>query len=207
MPLFDHENRDIEYIYGITPTLGNFLHRICQLSDLLENYRGDPPTRVRRAQDKLREELLNWSLKSDRFQSIDGDAAMLEIVHCQAQAFYSAILILYYRTIEMYPSIDPERKAHVVLMHLRRAEEIKRGNTQRNMYAAPMSWPAFIAACEARNRDSWIEWWEMVQDYNLGNFRRQWRIIREVWAMMGGGGVGICWRDALRQSRKLVLPV
>lgn len=206
MALFDREDRDIEYIYGITPTLGNLLYRTCQLSDLLENC-SDPPVQIRRGQEKLREDLLGWNLESEQFQRIDGDIAVLEIIHCQVRAFYSAILILYYRTVEMHHCINPEQEAHTIWVQLKLAEETKRGNTGEKMYAAPMSWPAFIAACEARHREPWIEWWEMVQDYNLGNFRRQWTIIREVWAIMDAGGVSMCWRDALRQSGKLVLPV
>lgn len=206
MTLFDQEDRDIEYIYGITPTLGNLLYRTCQLSDLLENC-SYPPAQTRRAQDNLREDLLNWNLESEQFQRIDGNTVVLEIIHYQARAFYSAILILYYRAVERHHSINPEQEAYTVWVQLKLSEERKRGNAQRMMYAAPMSWPAFIAACEARHREPWIEWWEMVQDYNLGNFRRQWTIIREIWAMIDSSGVGMCWRDALRQSGKLVLPV
>ncbi|KAJ6136562.1 hypothetical protein N7512_001722 [Penicillium capsulatum] len=205
-PLFCNEDRDIEYIYGITPTLGNLLHRTCQLSESVDRCRGEPSIQIRQARNKLREDLLKWDLTSEQFQRVGEDTAMLDIIHCQARAFHSAVLILYYRAVEMYRCIDPEEEAHRVWMNLKLAE-VKKENGERKVHAAPMSWPAFIAACEARDREPWIEWWEGVQGYNLGNFRRQWRVIREVWTKVDEQGAGLSWRDALRELGTLVLPV
>lgn len=72
---------------------------------------------------------------------------------------------------------------------------------------APMSWPAFVAACEATEREPWVEWWNRVQGYKVGNFKRQWLVIRELWGIMDEDMTVVTWRDALRKSGKLVLPI
>ncbi|KAJ5784464.1 uncharacterized protein N7503_009676 [Penicillium pulvis] len=207
-PLFSSSDTHIEYIYGITPTLGNLLHRTCQISEAVSTYdRQHIPKSLQNARNALRAELLTWSLATDDCHLVNSEAAinMLDIIRRQACAFHSAVLIFYYRAIENHDLINPQLEVLTVWENLTIAEQNKEHELQKQRYGAPMSWPAFIAACEAVNRQPWAEWWAKVQRYNLGNFRRQWIIIQEVWGIMDSQD--ICWRDALQQCGKLVLPI
>ncbi|KAJ5994400.1 hypothetical protein N7451_010124 [Penicillium sp. IBT 35674x] len=207
-PLFDSSDTHIEYIYGITPTLGNLLHRTCQIAEALSTYdRQHIPKSLQNARNALRAELLTWSLATDDCHLVKSEAAinMLDIIRRQACAFHSAVLIFYYRAIENHPLIDPQQEVLTVWENLTIAEQNKDHDLQDQRYGAPMSWPGFIAACEAVTRQPWVEWWGKVQKYNLGNFRRQWDIIQEVWGIVDSQD--ICWRDALQQCGKLVLPI
>lgn len=68
-----------------------------------------------------------------------------------------------------------------------------------------MSWPALVAACEAKEREPWVEWWARMQGYKVGNFKKQWLVIRELWGIIDKDMTVVSRRDALRKSGKLVL--
>lgn len=207
-PLFNEEDRDIEYIYGVTPALGNLLHRTCQIAEALTLYNEfEVPDAVLQARDALRSELFAWNIEPTDFRLLKSDPEKLQIIRCQAYAFHSAVLIFYCRAVENYPFINPQKQVAIIWNNLTEAENLKERDMQNQNFAAPMSWPAFIAACEATAREPWSVWWENVQRYNLGNFRRQWKVIREVWAIMDANRNAICWMDALKRSGQLVLPI
>ncbi|KAJ5579776.1 uncharacterized protein N7459_005761 [Penicillium hispanicum] len=207
-PLFNEEDRDIEYIYGVTPALGNLLHQTCQIAEALALYKDfEIPQSVLDARHALRFNLFTWKIQPDDFVLIKSDRKMMEIIRCQAHAFYSAILIFYCRAVEHHPLIDLGSQVANVWESLTRAETLKERDMEKQRLSAPMSWPAFIAACEATDRERWRTWWERVQRYNLGNFRRQWNVIQEVWSITDAHPNGICWRDALQSSGQLVLPI
>lgn len=207
-PTFRSDERSIEYIYGITPTLGNLLDKTCQIAEHLAFYQTrEIPEHLRDITEILREELFSWSIESEPFSSIGPEQGpMLEIARCQARAFHSAVLIFYRRTIENWP-IALEDESCRVLKNLTQAENLKDEFMGGEKRAAPMSWPAFIAACETANRDPWVEWWTRVQGYRVGNFTKQWRIIRGIWNMMDTDENVTSWRDALKQSGELILPI
>ena len=131
---------------------------------------------------------------------------MLEIAQCQARAFHSAVLIFYCRTIENHPA-NLEDEVRTVWENLTEAENLKDEFMGGEKRAAPMSWPAFIAACEATDREVWVEWWTQVQGYRVGNFAKQWRVIQKVWNIMDTDENVNNWREALKISGELVLPI
>lgn len=132
---------------------------------------------------------------------------MLEIARCQARAFHSAVLIFYFRTIEHYNPINLEDEVGFIWKNLTTAEDLKDDFMHGEKRAAPMSWPAFIAACEAADRESWAEWWTRVQGYRVGNFAKQWRVIQLLWNIMDTDETSKSWVDALKQSGELILPI
>lgn len=136
---------------------------------------------------------------------------MLEIARCQVRAFHSALLIYYRRTVldgdGVIVDLDVEAEASAVWENLTAAEDLKDAYMGGVKRTAPMSWPAFIATCETRNREPWVRWWTRVEGYGLGNFSRQWRAIQEVWHVKDVNVNVDSWRDALRRIGRLVLPV
>ncbi|RJE19123.1 hypothetical protein PHISCL_08537 [Aspergillus sclerotialis] len=206
---FSSDERSIEHIYGITPKLGNLLEKTCQIAESLTVYKGNQiPTILLTMSEELKYELCAWDIDSEPFYSIGPEhGTMLEIARCQARAFHSAVLIFYYRTIEYYNPINLEDEVSFIWKNLTTAEDLKDDFMHGEKRAAPMSWPAFIAACEATDRESWAEWWTRVQGYRVGNFAKQWRVIQRLWNIMDNDETSKSWVDALKRSGELILPI
>lgn len=209
-PYFRDDERSIEYIYGITPALGNLLQRTCRLGEYIAYYKEQehsiPPVLLEACR-ALKIDLLSWKLDPEEFHVIGSESTMIEIARCQAHAFHSAVLIFFYRTIEINCALNLDHEVQSILTNLTRAENLKDQYMGGEKRTAPMSWPAFVAACEATEREPWVEWWNRVQGYKVGNFKRQWLVIRELWGIMDEDMTVVTWRDALRKSGKLVLPI
>ncbi|KAH8897156.1 hypothetical protein GQ53DRAFT_506543 [Thozetella sp. PMI_491] len=212
---FDDGERSIEYIYGITPALGSLLQRTCEIAEYLEFYRDleeQPPAALVMACHDVRDELSAWAIDSEPFRLIQSRArTMLEIARCQARAFHGAVLIFYHRIVQSHTAlrheVDIDSEVRAICENLTVAEDLKDAYMGGVKRIAPMSWPAFIAACEATDRRGWIEWWERVQGYRLGNLARQWRIIQELWSVMDANETVTNWKDALRRTGERVLPI
>ncbi|KJR83601.1 Zn(2)-C6 fungal-type DNA-binding protein domain containing protein [Sporothrix schenckii 1099-18] len=240
VPNFRDSERAVEYMYGITPALGNMLAKTCQMAEHLAYYQqmaqACPGVRILRTLQQacaaLGDELAAWTVDDEPFRLIEDDEneagqhTMREIARCQARAFHGAVLLYYYRTLQTYGlhdrraapvSVDVHSQVQIIWAQLTTAEDLKdayyarfHGGLKRT---APMSWPAFIAACEAApaDRPLWVVWWERVNGYRIGNFARQWQIIQDVWqlqelaGLQGHGRIG--WREALARTGKLVLPI
>ncbi|KAH8666955.1 fungal-specific transcription factor domain-containing protein [Xylariales sp. PMI_506] len=240
LPLFGSEERSMEYIYGVTPMLGNLLHKTCQISEYLDFYSwsGESiPSSLREACEVLGWEIIGWDIEADLFsadQPLEG--VMLEVIRCQARAFYSALLVFYYRATEAsakrvtgittaaangaagdngdeigaspHRGIDPAAEVRNIWQNLESAENLKDAVLGGAKRAAPMSWPAFIGACEAQDRQPWVDWWARVHEYRIGNFVRQWMVVQKVWAAMDADeSAAGNWRDALRRTGLQVLPI
>lgn len=77
---------------------------------------------------------------------------------------------------------------------------------------APMTWPAFVASCEAEPEDRmvWERWWERVLRYGIANLERQWKVVRGVWEGIdkdGGGNQRIDWIEIFLKEGFRVLPI
>lgn len=165
------------------------------------------PAFVHPVAETLKNELCSWTIESEPFSSISNEqGTMHEIARCQARAFHSAVLIFYHRTIEDSP-INLEPEVRVIWTNLTEAENLKDEFMGGEKRAAPMSWPAFIAACEAADRLPWVGWWNRVQGYRVGNFTKQWRVIQRLWEIMDTHENVTSWRDALKVSGELILPI
>lgn len=207
-PYFHDDERSIEYIYGVTPALGNLLQRTCYLAEYIAYYEEHSiPTVLLEACRALKIDLLTWRLDPEEFHIIGSESTMIEIALCQAHAFHSAVVIFFYRTIGINDALNLEHEVHLILRNLTQAENLKDQYMGGEKRTAPMSWPAFVAACVATDREPWVEWWTRVQGYNVGNFKRQWLVIRKLWAIMDEDMTIVSWRDALRKLGKLVLPI
>ncbi|KAF5844419.1 hypothetical protein GGP41_001383 [Bipolaris sorokiniana] len=215
-PYFHPDERSIEYIYGITPELANLLHKTCRVAEHLAFYRQQAgtltPASLRAMYKALGDAIMAWVIDTEPFHLIQWqERTMLEIARCQVRAFHSALLIYYRRTVldgdGVIVDLDVEAEASAVWENLTAAEDLKDAYMGGVKRTAPMSWPAFIATCETRNREPWVRWWTRVEGYGLGNFSRQWRAIQEVWHVKDVNVNVDSWRDALRRIGRLVLPV
>ncbi|CAK7207173.1 arginine metabolism regulation protein II [Sporothrix eucalyptigena] len=224
-PGFDNSERSVEYMYGITPALGNMLAKTCQMAEHLAYYQQrceEFPLPLQEACTALGNEIASWAVDNEPFVLIEAEEhSMREIARCQARAFQGAVLIYYCQTLQKYGlqdsispvAVDVQSQVQVIWAQLTTAEDLKDSYTGGLKRSAPMSWPAFLAACESSrsDRELWVEWWERVNGYHIGNFARQWQIIQDVWNMQDAveetSQITISWRDALAQTGKLVLPI
>lgn len=207
-PLFDERDTSIEYIYGVVPELGNMLQSTCQLAESLNRHEAPQlPEELSKEYKSLRHDLRSWRLDPEQFASTVPDSIMSEILRCQARAFHNAVLIYFYRSTRQSRPINLDYEVDTILENLEHAENLKDGYQSGEKRTAPMSWPAFIAACEATDRRPWSHWWPRLQEYNMGNFVRQWNIIQEIWDLVDHDESVIDWLQALDKSKKIVLPI
>ncbi|KAH7142818.1 fungal-specific transcription factor domain-containing protein [Dactylonectria estremocensis] len=197
-----------EHIYGITPSIAAAIQETCRLAQLLKQYNGQPqdsvPGHILEACEALGDRLLSWRLTSESITSISpNDNLMFSIFTLQANAWHRAALIYYYRRIQYFNSTDLVDEVQYVAEQMHAAEDVK-AQISQDPVMAPITWPAFIASCEAvgPQRDSFRRWWERIEKYNIGNITRQWDIVQKLWKrddQMQNNGLGPAdWIDSFR---------
>jgi hypothetical protein len=155
----------------------------------------------------LGERLLSWKLIHEDVLSIslngndndnDGRLMMAAFTH-HAQAWHYAALVYYYRRIQRLDSADFAKEVDQIIDHMYAFEIAK---SQRRfpftcyppfntcaaatdtVRMAPITWPMFIASCEAlpNKRAKIRTWWVEAEGYQLANITRQWLVIQRIWA-------------------------
>ena len=214
---FDNLNLDdleascVEFIYGITPFIATAISQIFQLSQYLAYYAEDeyPETLIEACED-LGDGLLAWRIESEPFSTIDAsDEQMFGVARAQATAFYNAALIYYYRSIQKCEreELHEEQRATIEAMNL--AEDLKSHAPEHHHWAAPITWPAFIASCEAvgGDRQHWAPWWDRVQSYQMANYVKQKAIVHSVWEWADSQDGPADWREILADMNVRIIPV
>lgn len=134
---------------------------------------------------------------------------MLKVAHAQARAFYYAALIYYFRSVQACSreSLHGEQQAAIAAMN--EAEDLKLACGDDGSLPAPITWPSFIASCEAVGEDQqdWERWWSRVQKYRMGNYSKQQTIVRRVWEECEKNEALIDWRDVLAAMNLRILAV
>ncbi|KAK7750662.1 hypothetical protein SLS62_007362 [Diatrype stigma] len=187
-----------EYMYGITFTIAESIQETCRLSEYIARYEAsceEIPDTLLQACEMLGDRLLSWSLSLEKVTSFPSDntsgsmgddAKMRTIFNHHAGAWHMAALIYYYQCIQRFRVEDLQEEIGFVAEHMHAVEDLKaacRSDRARRM--APITWPAFVASCDAaqggQNRASWRRWWERVQQYNIANIQRQWETVQQIW--------------------------
>ncbi|KAK1501088.1 hypothetical protein CABS01_09823 [Colletotrichum abscissum] len=181
-----------EYMYGISPAIAAAIQDTCRYAEQLAWYRGQeqkhPPEDLLEACEALGERLLSWSSADGELALAPaGDDLMREVLNHHTCAWYHAALIYYYRRIQCFTAVDLVEEVDLVLEHMRAMEDFKlRPELVSSNRMAPITWPMFIASCEATpsKRPSCMEWWEQVKQYNLANIDKQCALIQLIWEKM-----------------------
>ncbi|CAI7633436.1 unnamed protein product [Penicillium glandicola] len=100
-------------------------------------------------------------------------------------AWYLSTLVYFHNRINELFLEDVYAVADAILMCLLRAEEFKAEVELELMYRdEPVTFPAFVASCNAIDRESWAYWWRWIQEYDLPNIKAQWEVIQVIWEIM-----------------------
>ncbi|KIW42627.1 uncharacterized protein PV06_06158 [Exophiala oligosperma] len=193
-PKFADLDPSIEFLYGITPSIARAIFKINQLSKSLAYYRHaseDIPESLLAECESLGDNLALWTTESEPLSSIRDQSTLAPVMHAIAQAqvsaFYNAALIYYFRAIQDCDRRSLREEQTACLDALNRSEDLKRGHgctrTTTTGFAAPISWPAFVASCEAvgDQRRRWKKWWARVQSYRVGNYATQRDVVYKIW--------------------------
>ena len=200
------------------------LHRTCNLANQLAYYeeKGLPkPNSVVMACQDLGTDISVWPSNGGQIHTLQKgtQGVMSEITSCQTRAFHGALCLFYGRFVfqRVFMSghetfMDVETTVLDTYQEMAAAEDFKDAHYGlEGKRTAPMSWPAFVASCEARTvgaRNLWTDWWSRrVAGYCVGNFSRQWSIVQEVWEIIDSNPKITNWREALRVLGKPVLPI
>ncbi|KAL2869215.1 Zn(II)2Cys6 transcription factor [Aspergillus lucknowensis] len=222
-PGYDHVPRgadfyflepSIEFLYGITTSIAGAIFKIYRLSQYVAYYRDheqDYPTTLLEACETLADDLGSYTINSESFSSIDpseAEALMVDIARAQAKAFHNAALIYYYRSIQQCSRSCLHQEQQAVLAAMNEAEDLKVSFGQHGSFPAPITWPAFVASCEAvgEERQRWDSWWSRVQVYGMRSYHQQYATVRGIWAKLDDAESDD-WREVLATMGVRILPV
>ena len=208
----------LEFAYGITPTLANLMRRIVVLSQNIEYYvmsrPANFPPSLYSACVAVSNALSRWSIASEPlsqlFSGLDTDIALL-LAKNHILAFAHGLRVYYHTRI--LPCTPSEMEVYIsrVASHLIEIEDIKSKAGYDFNVAATITWPGFIASCEAERghqRDIWYRWWEGMLKYRIGNISLLWKVVQEAWNLRDGGLTEVpAWMPVLRRSGKRILAV
>ncbi|KIX03150.1 uncharacterized protein Z518_06701 [Rhinocladiella mackenziei CBS 650.93] len=208
----------LEFTYGITPTLANLMQRIVALSQHISYYVSNstafPPSLVS-ACLHLSDNLSRWSIDAEPlshlFSDTDTDVTAL-LAKNHILAFAHGLRVYYHTRILSCTPSDMALYLDRVANYLIDIEEIKTRAGYDSNIAATITWPGFIASCEAKRgpqRDVWYRWWNGMLKYRIGNIAQLWNVVQEAWALRDEEGVTEvpAWMPVLRRSGKRILAV
>ena len=204
----------IEYLYGITSFTAGCIMKTYRLTQMLAYCNHESlayQDELLQACEDLGDELASWSVSYLTFSAIGSENQhMLSIAQEQEKAFHAATQIYYCRSVQFCPREDLAIEQRAAITAMNEAEDQKMtlgGSVSR---PAPITWPAFIASCEAvgEARHEWIAWWQRIQAYQMRNYAQQLRAVGEIWSALDEHPEKTMdWRPALAALNIRILPV
>lgn len=179
-----------QYQYGIPPEIASAIQEVCRLSELITLYGLFPahdilPIDLREGCESLGDQLHSWTFNVDMALTPFGDDEMFEMYEYHARAWHQATVIYYYRRIQACDTallVEEVDRTIDLMAALERFKAECRLST--NNIRAPITWPMFIASCEAIGaaRQRCRTWWvRVIQIYNLANMATQWDAVQRIW--------------------------
>lgn len=176
-----------ECIYGIPESLLALLERIIKTIEVVDKARMSSgstrlPEELDLACDGLEQTILNWSLEENTEPPLSSsEGANTEMIRHHTLSFHSALVIFFSQTVRLLDHRYLRQYVETVLQSIEAIEKIK---ADTNMLAAPLFWPAFVAASEAFDPDHqarFRKWYEEVSSYGIAAVRTGIQVIHEVW--------------------------
>ncbi|KAH8658438.1 fungal-specific transcription factor domain-containing protein [Xylariales sp. PMI_506] len=179
----------LEFTYGITAKLANFIRRACLLAQNVAWYKENScsqPEDFSSSCDELLNAISSWHISEEpltTFSRTDDVTILLASKHMQA--FAASIRIYFHARVIPCDSTTMQSLVQTAASHLTEIEEIKERTGYNAVRTASISWPGFIASCQAdeASRTVWTQWWTSMLEYNIGNIHNLWSVVREAWAL------------------------
>lgn len=209
----------LEYTYGITPRLADYLYRASLLARNAAYYhefpRSPPPVGFYTACQQLLQDIITWHISQEllpSFSNTDNITTLLASKHILA--FAEGIRIYYHARVNPCDKTTMKSLVQSVASHLTSIEAIKRRTGYNATPTATITWPGFVASCQAgpEDRDIWVTWWHQMLAYRIGNIRVLWSVIQEAWALpaevhAGRGGLVPLWAIVLHRTGRRILAI
>jgi arginine metabolism regulation protein II len=186
-PKIAGETAIFECIYGIPQQLLSMLEEttglIRRIDDLRKaNTMAHLPDDINVACDRLENIVLDWTMDENHSLALASDTnATREIIRNQTRAFHGALVIFFSQNIRLLDHRYLRQEVDNILESIETIEHIK---AETNMLAAPIFWPAFIAATEAfdpKQQARFRKWHEEVTAYGIASVRTGIDVVNEVW--------------------------
>ena len=208
------DGHGLDFTYGITATLANFIHRTTQLARHICFYLlpGDsPPIELTSAAEDLWNEILSWDITQENLEVFsDCDSVTVLIATKHMLAFAQSIRIYFYTRVLPCPPSEMTSCIRAVAEILGEIERIKERTGYNTVLTATITWPGFIASCEAEpdSREAWSSWWTSMLDYRIGNINDLWTVGKEAWSSRDQGvNETPGWAPILRRDGKRILAI
>lgn len=205
-PATSTELSSYECIYGVPQSLLLLLKACIELIDEVDDERTKSgtlniPEPLNRLCDDLESEILDWPLEDREPQSAATSNA--NIIYHQTRAFLNALIIYFSQSIRLLGFRYLRQYVQTVLESIEAIEEIK---AETKIVAAPLFWPAFIAATEAfepLQQERFRAWYDRVQVYGIASVRTGIRVVQEVWRsgpVNSQRQMQCSWRDIVERT-------
>lgn len=182
-----HSTTIFECIYGIPQRLLVMLEEVTKLIERVDQFRTSNgsmqlPEDLDAACNQLENDILDWKIDDNHNLSSAAETdASREIIRNQTRAFHGALVIFFSQNVRLLDHRYLRQDVDNILESIETIEHIK---AETNMIAAPIFWPAFIAATEAfdhKQQARFRKWHDEVTSYGIASVRTGIDVVNEVW--------------------------
>ncbi|KAF4775849.1 hypothetical protein HER10_EVM0001258 [Colletotrichum scovillei] len=202
------EMASYECIYGIPQSLLVLLQRTSDVIDRIDAARKahgitSIPKDLDRMCDDIERDIFDWPLDVELTRYRDADiGTSFEIIYHQTHSFHNALIIYFSQNVRLLSHRYLRQYVTEVLHDIEAIETIK---TETKLLAAPLFWPAFMAATEAhdqRLQDRFRQWYTKVAVYGIKAVRTGTQVVYEVWKRgpSSDGRVTSQWRTVVEET-------
>ncbi|KAH7324158.1 fungal-specific transcription factor domain-containing protein [Stachybotrys elegans] len=196
-----------ESIYGVPQALLILLHKTTGLIREVIAIRTEGALRVSNEVfiycDELERTIMEWPIEEElkRCQS-DATGPSYDIIRHTTLAFHNALIIYFAQNVRQLSFRYLQSYVVDVLGNMEAVEKIK---AESGITAAPLYWPAFIAASEAFDanlQSRFKRWYESVKVYGIEAVRSGTNVLAEVWRRGPGMGEHMSsrWRTVVEET-------
>ncbi|CAG9947780.1 unnamed protein product [Clonostachys rosea f. rosea IK726] len=188
-PLFLGDGSTLEFTYGVTAKLAGFIRQTCILARNTAYYRSndtDLPDEFLAAREQLLARISEWHISQEPLVSFSkSDDITLLLISKHILAFATSIRIYYHTRVLPCDQDTLQFLVRSVASQLTEIEDIKKRTGYNVIPTATISWPGFIASCQASasDRPVWAKWWNQMLEYRIGNISNLWTVVQETWAL------------------------
>ncbi|ETS76906.1 hypothetical protein PFICI_10780 [Pestalotiopsis fici W106-1] len=174
-------------IYGVPQSLLFILSKVIRLIHSLDKVRRADqsvtiPASMMLECDELEHEIMTWTAEAlPEDHPIRTTSINAEIIRLTTHAFYNAIIVYFAQNIRLIGHHYLRQFVQEVLESIESIEDIK---AQSKTLAAPLFWPAFIAASESFDEELQLRfrnWYRRVEVYGFECPRTGIEILVKIW--------------------------